>query len=82
MENVSEHILTLTNREKLTVTGVNDVDAFNEEEISAICSCGELTIKSDMLHIEKLNVESGFFERQRKKLFRLFTVKNSVCSRF
>ena len=30
------HLLTLENREHLTLTGISDVDSFNEEEIIAI----------------------------------------------
>lgn len=51
--------MNLTNRETLSLTGISDVDSFNEEEILAVCSCGELTIKGDMLHIEELNLEGG-----------------------
>lgn len=35
------HLLTLENREHLTLTGISDVDSFNEEEIIAISPCGE-----------------------------------------
>ena len=61
MENISEtsHALTLENREHLSLSGISDVDSFNEEEIVAICSCGELTIKGELLHIEELNLENG-----------------------
>ena len=30
------HLLTLENREHLTLTGISDVDSFNEEEINEI----------------------------------------------
>ena len=53
------HLLTLENREHLTLTGISDVDSFNEEEINAISPCGELTIKGELLHIEELNLEAG-----------------------
>ncbi len=59
MENSAEHTLSLTNRESLTLTGITDVDSFNEEEIAAICSCGELSIKGELLHIEELNLDTG-----------------------
>ena len=42
------HLLTLENREHLTLTGISDVDSFNEEEIIAISPCGELTIKGEL----------------------------------
>ena len=61
MDNANEmsHSLTLENREKLNLTGVSDVDSFNEQEVIAVCSCGELSIKGEMLHIEELNLETG-----------------------
>ena len=80
MENDSEHILTLTNRQKLTLTGVNDVDSFNEEEILAVCSCGELTVKGDMLHIEELNVESGFLTVSGKIVSLVYSEKFTSSS--
>ena len=43
------HSLTLCDREKLTLTGVTDVDAFNEEEITVITDFGELTVKGELL---------------------------------
>lgn len=58
MENETQHILTLTNREHLSISGINDVDAFNEQEIIAICDTGELIIKGELLHIEELSVDS------------------------
>lgn len=31
MEKETQHTITLTNRANLSVTGINDVDAFNEQ---------------------------------------------------
>ncbi len=59
MENMTEHVLTLTNRESLTLTGIKDVDSFNEQEIQAICDCGELSIRGELLHMEELNLDTG-----------------------
>ncbi len=55
----TDHTLTLNNRSSLTVTGITDVDEFNEQEILAICDFGELSIKGELLHIEELSVDSG-----------------------
>lgn len=60
MENEVQHTLTLNDREALTLTDISDVDSFNEQEIVAICSCGELIIKGELLHIEELSLETGF----------------------
>lgn len=53
------HNLVLENREKLSLTGVTDVDSFDESTIVAYTDCGELTIGGENLHICKLNIEDG-----------------------
>ncbi|MGN1329259.1 MAG: sporulation protein YabP [Eubacterium sp.] len=80
MENVAEHTLNLTNRETLSLTGISDVDSFNEEEILAVCSCGELTIKGDMLHIEELNLENGILTVSGKIVSLTYSEKFSSTS--
>lgn len=59
MDNETQHTLTLINRTELSLTGINDIDSFNEQEIIAVCETGELVIKGEMLHIEQLSVEAG-----------------------
>ena len=80
MENATEHTLNLTNRETLSLTGISDVDSFNEEEILAVCSCGELRIKGDMLHIEELNLESGILTVSGKIVSLTYSEKFSSTS--
>ena len=71
------HLLTLENREHLTLTGISDVDSFNEEEINAISPCGELTIKGELLHIEELNLEAGTVSVSGKVTSLLYSEKFS-----
>ncbi len=51
--------LILDNREKLSVTGVVDVESFNEENIIAVTDIGVLVIRGTELHINKLNLDSN-----------------------
>ena len=51
--------LLLENREKLCVTGVIDVESFNDQSIIAITDLGALIIHGADLHINKLNLESN-----------------------
>ncbi|WP_024832392.1 sporulation protein YabP [Ruminiclostridium josui] len=51
--------ITLDNREKLRVTGVIDVESFNEESIIAVTELGVLIIRGAELHISKLNLDSN-----------------------
>lgn len=53
------HRLSLDNRAKLTLTGVEDVERFDEEEIVMSTSAGALIIKGQELHIEKLSLDGG-----------------------
>jgi len=54
-----KHTVFSENRETLSLEGVNDVGAFNEEEITARCDCGNILIKGSGLHIEVLDLDSG-----------------------
>ena len=51
--------LTLENRERLGITGVEKVDSFNDELVILATNKGKLTIKGINLSISKLNVEEG-----------------------
>lgn len=53
------HNLILEERSRLSLTGVTDVESFDETEIAAYTDCGELTIIGTQLHIGKLNIEDG-----------------------
>ena len=54
------HNLILENRKKLSVSGIEEVESFNEEEIILRTSeDGVLVIKGEDLHINKLSVDTG-----------------------
>lgn len=53
------HNVIMEERKKLNISGVNDVDSFDEETVVAYTDMGELTIKGNDLHINKLSTETG-----------------------
>ena len=53
------HSLVLKDRGQLTLTGVTDVDSFDENLITAYTDYGELTVKGENLHISMLNTDTG-----------------------
>ena len=53
------HNLILEDRHILSVTGVKDVDSFDEQTVVAYTDLGELTIRGSSLHISKLSLETG-----------------------
>ena len=56
------HSLYLENRNGLKLTGVTDVDSFDEETVTAYTDYGCLTVSGTGLHVEELNLESGLLE--------------------
>ena len=53
------HNIIMENRRKLSVSGVEDVDSFDETTIVAYTDYGELTVSGTELHICVLNIEHG-----------------------
>ncbi len=58
-ETQGRHNVILENRARLSLSGVTDVDRFNEEEICLFTQLGELTIRGSDLHINEMSVGSG-----------------------
>ena len=53
------HRLELVGREKLTVSGVEDVERFDESGIVMSTSAGVLVVTGEDLHIGKLSLDGG-----------------------
>ena len=53
------HRLTLEGRGKLTATGIRRVDFFSDEQVAAQTDLGQLNIRGEGLHIEKLSLDGG-----------------------
>ena len=53
------HLLTLSDRSLLTVSGVEDVSGFDENTITVRISDCSLVVKGSSLHISRLSLESG-----------------------
>ena len=56
---VRSHILTVENRKNGKLTGVQEVDSFNENEMLFLTVEGKLLIKGEQLHVKRLNLEKG-----------------------
>lgn len=54
-----QHKVVIDQRRKIVVTGVEDVDSFNESEVIMLTNHGFITIVGDDLHISKLNLADG-----------------------
>ncbi|MEQ8201855.1 MAG: sporulation protein YabP [Syntrophomonadaceae bacterium] len=56
---MAEHSLTMDNRQKLHLSGITNVIAFDEEEIVLETSQGYLFINGADMHITMLNLDQG-----------------------
>lgn len=54
-----EHNISMENRGRMSISGVEDVASFTDEIVVLVTNMGTLTIKGNDLRINKLNVESG-----------------------
>jgi sporulation protein YabP len=53
------HNVIMENRKKISVSGVDDVESFDESEIVMSTSQGVLIVRGRELRIEKLSLDSG-----------------------
>ncbi len=56
------HNITMEERRNMTVSGVEDVDSFDEDKIVAYTTEGVMTVKGAGMRINRLNVEKGEME--------------------
>lgn len=59
---VQKHTVIMDERSRISLTGVLDVFAFDEENIVTETELGMLTIRGINLHVNKLNLEKGELE--------------------
>ncbi len=59
MRAAAPHHLILEDREQLSVSGVEEVESFDENTIVMITSQGTLVVRGENLHIEKLSLDGG-----------------------
>ena len=53
------HNAILEDRSKLMLTGVTDVESFDENKVYLYTQLGELVIRGKQLHVNEMSLESG-----------------------
>lgn len=53
------HNLSMEGRQHLSVSGVEDVESFDEQEIVMLTGMGNLVVTGEQLSVSRLSVESG-----------------------
>ncbi|MBQ7595513.1 MAG: sporulation protein YabP [Clostridia bacterium] len=49
----------MEDRRKLSLTGVNDVECFDEQNVTVLTGYGELSVRGEGLKIGKLSTDTG-----------------------
>lgn len=53
------HGMTLQDRSRMSLSGVNDVVNFDDSQVILTTEMGTLIIKGSQMHVDQLNLESG-----------------------
>ncbi len=53
------HQLILQDRNLIEMTGVSDVDSFDENVVIAYTDLGALTLRGENLHVQRLDLDTG-----------------------
>lgn len=53
------HNVIMENRRSLSISGVRDVDSFDDQSVVLLTEMGELTVHGSGLHISHLDQETG-----------------------
>ncbi len=56
------HDLRLEGRARLSITGVEDVSGFDENVIVLTTALGELTVRGEQLHVDRIDLDAGELE--------------------
>lgn len=58
-EEQNVHTLSILNRKKIKLTGVIQVDSFDDDQVELATKLGRLVIKGQKLHVNQLDVAEG-----------------------
>ena len=61
-----QQLMSLENREKLSLTGVTDVSGFDESLIVLVTALGPLAVRGEELHIDRIDLNAGELEVRGK----------------
>ncbi len=57
-----KHTLSLEARARVQITGVSDVQSFDEQSVVLMTDCGELTVEGEELHVSTLDIARGLVD--------------------
>ena len=61
-EQEKKHALSMGARGHISISGVTEVESFDEQTVELITNCGALTLEGEGLHIGTLDIARGVVE--------------------
>ena len=57
-----KHTLLMEQRSRMQLTGVSDVQSFDEQSVVLTTDCGELCVEGEGLHVSTLDIARGLVD--------------------
>lgn len=73
------HNFILENRKKLHISGVTEIDSFDEQTVILFCSLGQLAIRGEGLHINRIDVDSGELSLEGERIDSMAYAENRAA---
>lgn len=61
-EQEKKHSVEMTARQRVSISGVLEVESFDDRSVQLVTDCGELTLEGEELHIGTLDIATGAVE--------------------
>lgn len=75
----TSHNIILEGRKRLSISGVTEIDSFDEQTVVLFCSDGQLAIRGDGLHINRIDVDSGELSLEGERIDSLAYAENRAA---
>lgn len=53
------HNIILESRQRMTISGVTEIESFDEQCVLLYCTAGEMSVRGEGLHVSRIDVDTG-----------------------
>lgn len=71
------HNVILESRSRMTISGVTEIESFDEQSVVLYCTAGELAIRGEGLHISRIDVDTGELNLEGERIDALSYADNA-----
>ena len=64
----TQHNIIMEGRKRLTISGVTDIDSFDEQTVVLFVETGELEIRGEGLHLNRIDVDTGELNLESERI--------------